>query len=632
MAGAPHAVASGGLRVAASADGAALTRRGRGGFAGAVVAFLFARRARSDPPAALERTERTVDADGTRRFGEAWAKKVHGIWILHVTGDRYAMAYQHGRLLAEEIADGSLVRASRIATDAIDGSVGKGALGTAVKWYAMKRIARRILKTGVAHARRLRPDQEPLAEAFGLSAATGIDVQTIVEAALGPETAQVLLGQFSSLAIGSAPSQCTSFVAWGDATADGEMLIGRNTDYPLNGFFDRHPTVVYQTPTDGGHRFMTVTSAGFHNGGVCGFNEHGIYLAIHTVPTKHVSSARLPVFLVGQHVLRTAKTFDEVETILADSKPAAGWSYHVVSTKERRAASFELCAERVERLDATGTTHVTTNHWRTAPMQSKNLAVNETVDEDTRARMMRAKTLIDEAGGALDVEGAMRILGDKIDPYSGEKRVAPNTIAASITVSSSVWAPERSRVHVANGSAPVSLNAYVALPTIDAFDPDAFECFGTIDPGSTGTPGEPAFIAAKSALEYEDDAEAAVAHLREARAVDDDPSIALVLGLAAVRCDRRDVAEEALEAAANQERDVRRRLVASYVLGRLYADRGDHERARACFDEVTRDPKSGDKLAAAARRAAKKHRRLGARDIAPMPFLADAYRYEGPFG
>ncbi len=599
-----------------------------------MVAFLFARRARVAPALALARTPVTTDADGTRRFGPAWVREVHGIRVLHVTGDRYTMAYQHGRLLAEEIADGSLYRASRIATDAIEGSVGKGALGAAVKWYASQRIARRMMKTGVRHARRIRPDQEPLAEAHGLSAATGIDVDTIVRAALGPETAQVLLGRFSSLAVGSAPSQCTSFAAWGDATADGELLIGRNTDYPLNGFFDRYPTVVYQTPTDGGHRFMTVTSAGFHNGGVCGFNEHGLYLAIHTVPTQRVSSTRLPVFLVGQHVLRTARTFAEAEAILVDSKPAAGWSYHVVSTRERRTATFELCADRVERLDATGSSHVTTNHWRTPAMAPHNLAVNASVDEDTRARMMRAEALIAEANGALDARGAMRILGDKIDPYSGDKRVAPNTIAVSITVSSSVWAPAQQRVHVANGRAPVSLNAYVALPTIDAFAPDAFDAASctTTDPGSTGTPGEQAFIAGKIALDYEDDAEAAVAHLLEARAVDDDPSIALVLGLAALRCDRRELAVEALEAAANQRRDLRRRAIASYVLGRCYADRGAHDEARACFDAVTSDADAGDKLVAAAARAKRRHRRLGPRDISPMAFLADAYRYEGPFG
>lgn len=585
--------------------------------------FLFARRA---PASAFTDTERTVDADGTRRFGPAWAKHHHGLWILHLTGDRYAMAYQHGRLLAEEIADGSLERASRIATDAIEVSVGSGALGAAVKWYAMKRIARRILRTGVRHARRLRPDQEALAEAHGLADATGIDVQTIVEAALAPETAQVLLGRFSRLAVGAAPSQCTSFAAWGDATSGGDMIIGRNTDYPLNGFFDRHPTVVYQTPTDGGQRFMTVTSAGFHNGGVCGFNASGLYLAIHTVPTERVASARLPVFLVGQHILRTARTFDEAEAILSDSKPAAGWSYHVVSTTERRVATFELSAEGMARLDANGDTHVTTNHWRTPEMRPFNLAVNASVDEDTRARMIRAQSLLD--AGPIDEVAAMRILGDKVDPYSGERRVAPNTIAASITVSSSVWRPGQHRVYVANGRAPVSTNDYVALPTVDAFDPDAFEDLGVVAPGSTSSEAERAFIEAKTAIDYDDDADGAVDALLRARELDDDPSIALVLGIVAVRAGRRELAESALEAARDQRRDDRRRLVATYVLGRLLADRGEHPRARSCLRTVAEDPEAKDKLASAARRALRRHRRLGPRDIAPMAFLADAFRYD----
>ena len=48
--------------------------------------FLLARRG---PP--IADVPRTVDADGTRRVGPAWARRLEGLWILHVTGDRQAM-------------------------------------------------------------------------------------------------------------------------------------------------------------------------------------------------------------------------------------------------------------------------------------------------------------------------------------------------------------------------------------------------------------------------------------------------------------------------------------------------------------------------------------------------------------
>ena len=581
-------------------------------------------------------------ADGAT-FDRARLWRCGALNVLSVRGDRFEMAYQHGRLLADEAGD-SLVMASRIASDAIRSSLGPGALGKLVNWYAERGIAEPMLAHGLKFAEEMAPGStiDHLAEAYGLSEATGIAVDTIIRAALGPETAQTLLGKTSTLAVGGHPAQCTSFAAWGSATADGEMLIGRNTDYPLTGFYDAHPTVIYFDPTDSARRYMAVTSAGFHNAGVCGMNDAGIYVAIHTVPASSVSEAGLPIFMVGQRVLQTVSTFDEAREMLLQIRPAAGWNYHVVSTRERKAASFELCAERAHEFEAQGDFHVTTNHWRRQQMAPGHLFVNATVGADTRARMRRVTEMIEAAEGGLDERSACEILGDKCDPTTGKIRTLPNTIAATTTVSSSVWKPHAGAVFVATGRAPVSQTTFVSVPTIDRFDP---KTFSTDDRASIDNAGyartlphkasaQARFIEAINAIEHDDDANRAIELLQQAVALDPmEAGFWLALGMMAVRVGRLDLATSSLSSAI-ETADGPRALVARYVLGRVYAANGETERAQAELHRVTTTAGAEAKLASAAAKAARRlnARRtlpLGEREIAPMLFLADAFRYEG---
>jgi len=226
------------------------------------------------------------------------------------------MGFQHGRLLQNEIKLGALPEAADSLKNAIYNNFGNIAVvtGLAVK-FIYKQIPDRMFKAGL-ESQVLSADK-PIMEAYGLSEGSGLPFDTIVYCATGPESLLVLLGidlkqrfwdRFTPNVI---PSSCSSFVADKSATRDGEMLIGRNTDYPLNGYYDRYPLVTYYRPTDGTQKYMAVTSAGLHNAGVVGYNESGIYLDVHTVPTTEVNRDGVPVFMVAQEVLRNAKTFDQ---------------------------------------------------------------------------------------------------------------------------------------------------------------------------------------------------------------------------------------------------------------------------------------------------------------------------------
>lgn len=591
--------------------------------------------------APLLRESATQHDHGERRLGEGrhWAR--NGLDVIYLRGDRFEMAYQHGALLREKIARGSMTQASQIAVHGIKNSLGEGMMSSLLIWYQRRGVAERMLR----HALSLLEDDPDLhlAEAYGLSEGSGVPVETILHAALGPESAQVLFGMTADgLKLGRpGVNQCTSFAAWGSATADGDMLIGRNTDYPLTGYFDANPTVIYFDPTDGAKKYMTVSSAGFHNAGVCGLNECGIYLAVHTVLTQHVSPRGTPIFMIGQEVLRKASNFDEALELLHKQRPAAGWSYHLVSTRENRVATLEMSNTGVGLRKSTGDVHVTTNHWSEATMMDRYLNLNRTVDDDTRSRRGRAEEMLAALRGRLAPQNAAAVLADKYDRVTDRVRTQPNTIAANATVSSSVWRPNQGFMYAANGLAPVSQNEYVKLPTVDVFDPDTFgaselESFDNSHfkrEHPEEAKAERLFIDAKAALEYENDAEAALPLLRQVVEHDPDPAFLYLLGAVAAKTGRFDEATGAMDRVLHAAFDGPRCALALYYKGRIAAHQGQKQSAKSLLTQSIDHPDANDRLRKV---ASKVHRRLRLRtrvafrpnDVALMIFLPDAYGYE----
>lgn len=588
----------------------------------------------------LYEAKREETPDG-RRFERARLWRRGGVNVLHLVGDRFEMAFQHGRLLAEEIAEGTLEQTGLVANHGIENSLGNGPLARVAKWYARWGIAEPMLQRGARRA--AEKGEESLMEGYGLAEGSGVPVRTIFHAPIGPEVAQTLLGRTSGVVMGADPLQCTSFTAWGSQTKTGEIIIGRNTDYPLTGYFDRHPTVIYFDPTDTKQRYMCVTSAGCHNGTTGGMNASGIYLACHTVPASTVSETGNPVMMVGQAVLREATTLEEAEAIINEAKPAAGWNFHVVSVKERRSATFELSSVQISRLDARREVHCTTNHYRQPEMQGHNLFVNNTVEIDTRARMARCEKLIAEAGGTLDAKTAAKILGDKHDDTVGRLRSGPNCVSASTTVSSSVWLPESGHLFVAGtGGAPMSQNVYVELPTVDGFDAETFESDGyrTIDNDHVRKQApwmlqaEQKYLRAREAYDHQGDVGAAIELLQEAVELHEDPTLFMHLALYSIRAGRFDLALTSVDAVIGAGWDPERTRVARYLRGRLLAHEGHTQEARRELAAVASDPETNPRLAVVAkklnRRIAKKKRvELGRYEIPPMSFMPDAFRYAG---
>lgn len=557
-------------------------------------------------------------SDGTRSFHDGWLYRCHGLNILFLRGDPVEMAFQHGRLLADEIPHGALHGSAKLIKNAVANSFGSG--GRVQRWaleQAQEFLSRRIVTSTRRALARSAPDASTLFELVAIADASGTYAGQVVRALFNPEILLFLAGVgrsgFPLTVPVVPPTCCTSFAAWGGSTKGGDLLIGRNLDYPLNGFYDAFPTVVYSEPTTG-LAHMSFTSSGAHNDGVTSYNEAGLFLASHVVPSSNGSLSGVPALVTADLATSNASSLSAAADLFRRLPSAAGWSYLAVDCQQREIGSLECSRRQFAMRPASGETHVQTNRFLVPQMHDCNLFLNASVDEDSDARAARVQQRLQAAQGTLDAAGALSILADQVDPHTDGVRGLGNTVALHTTLSSLVVDPARQRVLVSSGAAPSSHGDFVELPLAGTFDRRDFSSLVKHVHGpSRFRQSHPQlaealqiFIRAKMAYEYHNDAERAYELLREVVQADDsNPAYFFQLGVFALKNERY---AEAITAFGDtlqcQEPTKQLRRLAHYYRGRTHAHLSQPKPALADLKAVLDEPATDAKLRTAARRAA----------------------------
>ena len=561
--------------------------------------------------------------DGSRSFHNGRLARCHGLNVLFLRGDYVEMAFQHGRLLHDEIPHGALGRSAQLIGNAIANSMACD--GSLQRWM-LERVQDYVVRWILSHAdsllRGAKENPDGVAEAVALGDSVGLSLDDLLRGMFNPEVLMVLCtlssggwdlwGQLVSGPI--APMNCCStFGAWGDATASGGLVVGRNMDYPLNGSYDRYPTVIYYEPTNGDLKHMSFSSAGVHTAGITGYNEAGIFLSSHVVPSTQVSLNGVAAFTTANLALRQARTFDEATKLLGRFSPLAGWTYFVASTREGRVGSVEMSTRGHAIREAQGDTHVQTNFWLSPELAPHNLSLNASVDEDSRARYDRISQRLAEQHGSLDAIGAADILQDQVDPTDGAMRGLGNTVGVYTTLTSCVIDAARDRALVATGPAPVQHREYYELPLVGSFDREQFHVpRRPVVKGSyfsrqhlQNLRAMEKFIEAKQAYEDYHDDKAALEILRKVVEIDgSNPAYYFQLGIFALRNWRPEEARDAFDSMFECDScpaHLRR-------LGRFYRAKtrsylGDSPGAIADLRCILIDSKSDPNLRDAARKA-----------------------------
>jgi len=587
--------------------------------------------------------------DGTRFFDKGVVYQRHGLNVMFLKGDRFEMAFQHGRLLKDQILCGASVQAQRM----IENNVANNLPPALARLPYITELASGVLHRCITDSilktsfKKMAQSLEGNAihDAIAIADATGFPIRQAIRSVFNPEVLLYLATvgnttrshNFNLLV---PVSCCSSFAAWGKSTANGEMLVGRNMDFPLNGFYDKFPTVIYFEPTDGAQRYMTFVSAGLHSAGLNAVNESGIFLSCHTIPTKDVSVNGVPVFVLATEAIRHAKTLDEAKEVFKKHMPPTGWGYLLASLSEGKAVGVEVCNSQIAFRETSHDYLVQTNHFLTPEMRPKNMFINRSVVEDNDGRYIRIEQCLNETQGSLDVRGAMKILADGVDPLVGKVRGLGATVGMHTNMTSVVLDPSRAAVYVASGEAPSSRSDFVRLPLVGTFDPDDFPSlplefipntdFQSAHPEKHAAQQE--FIKAKTAYEFQNDLVRGKAHLEKAVELDPgNPEYWYQLGIFAINNKDFARAREAFDSVFSCEYlPIQKRLLTHYWRGRLHAYHREYYEASVQFRKVITEPSIDIKLDAAARRALNRvvsRRRIGLGNIPLMMQQGDHLRY-----
>ncbi len=138
---------------------------------------------------------------------------------------------------------------------------------------------------------------------------------------------------------------CSQFVATGPATADGELLHGRNLDWWKVDYIEQNPIIFVREP-DGGIPWMAV---GFpaNMSPYTGMNLDGIAVSSNEVSspleTEVKDSGRSHVQMVRE-ILRSCSSLQEAEAFLQDQDHCSAETLVVSDGVEQKAAAFEMTA------------------------------------------------------------------------------------------------------------------------------------------------------------------------------------------------------------------------------------------------------------------------------------------------
>lgn len=405
------------------------------------------------PPIEVAPLGDVTDAGGVRRLGRGWARRRGAMLEVRLAGSPEAIGQQMGRLLHPEmvaIEDELLgqfehfVPLSPVRALLVD--LGRARFGDADLGMDPRR-RREIAAQSLA----FQPD--PF-DGFMPTYDRFVFLSSLYDVSLSFEHSP-LLG-------------CTTFVARGEATAGGKVLLARNFDFEAGPTFDRGKAV-FLVLEDDRIPYASVSWPGFV-GAVTGMNAEGLAVVVHGGRARDVVPGGEPVPHAVREVLGRARTVAEAIAILEERPPMVSHIL-VIADAAGDAASVERAPGAPIHARRAAPVLAVTNHFE-GPLAAdpKNQAVREKTS--TLARRARLDEILAARTAPMTVADAVSILRDRrgagdVELPLGDRRTLDALIATHGVVADAteraLWVSE----------SPHLLGRFVRFDLRELLDPDA---------------------------------------------------------------------------------------------------------------------------------------------------------------
>ena len=227
------------------------------------------------------------------------------------------------------------------------------------------------------------------------------------------------LGPFAGTlprAIVAAVPACSSAMAWGHATHDGELMFGRNFDFPGVGVWDAAPSFVVCAPT-GGQRYGFFATRGADAPVVTVVNEAGLVVAPHTRWHRDVTYGGAMIVDVIHDIARRAETLEDAIRIARERPISSSWGVAIGSARERSALVLEIAGPTLEvvRPAPSAAFMICANRYRSPSLQTGQIAGSDAWAIHSERRERRLRALVEQRDAPLTAEALARMLGDRHD-------------------------------------------------------------------------------------------------------------------------------------------------------------------------------------------------------------------------
>jgi phospholipase B-like protein len=378
---------------------------------------------------ALSRTPRPAStAPATTLLNGSSRKPPVNNWtVVRLSGTPKQIGYQHGYLLAPEIADLQKVFLLELTHD------------NGKDWNFFRDAAKNVWWSHI--------DQEYRDEMQGIAdgvAARGVqlDVWDIV-VINGAMEWSYYVGQYdkdhkiASPSTVTAPDHCSAFVATGSYTKDGSIVIAHNN---WTGYMDGSRwTIAFDIkPANGYHFVMDGLPGVIHSADDFGINSAGIVITETTITGfSGYDFNGIPEFIRARKAMQYSASIDDVARIFKEGNNggyANDWL--IADTRKNEIASLELGLKNVTLERKTDGYFVGSNF----PISPK-LAAEETnfnlkdAGLSGNARHRRWQQLMQENKGKIDVAAAQKFLADHVDSVTGKNQPSERTLCGHVEMS-----------------------------------------------------------------------------------------------------------------------------------------------------------------------------------------------------
>ena len=276
-----------------------------------------------------------------------------------------------------------------------------------------------------------------------------------------------VLGRVGALSVSEKPlvhalGACTSAVAFGPLSADGELMHARNFDFPGVGVWDKSPTIVYCSP-EHGIPYGYIGARGADVPGITAFNAEGLTVTFHTRFHRDVDFSATGVIDLGHEIISNSRTIEDAINIVSRHKVASTWGIMVTSAKEKNAAVIETTAKKMRVTWAKSGRHGQTNHYLHSDMVPGEIATSNgwtsyTVD---RLRLLDGFFHEAEKRGGATLTDMQNLLGADFEVDAPQKsRMLGSLIGYVMSVQSVVFKLQSGLISLSVGEAPTGWGPY----------------------------------------------------------------------------------------------------------------------------------------------------------------------------